>query len=151
MFDDDEDDDAADGCSFSCTALCGRMVAIGAIRAEAAASLLGLLMSCGIAFVFSADCDITGFTTIDFLFVSPPLSNGDDAAGAASFLRISSNVFVVVVVVGVVVMLGMLATTGTALAAQEDGEAAVGCTSFTNGPGANVVCAPFLLFRLSEL
>lgn len=148
MFDDDEDDDAGDGCSFSCTALCGRMGTIGAIRA-AAASLLGLLMSCGIAFVFSADCDITGFTTIDFLFVSPPLSNGDDAAGAASFLRISSNVFVVVVVVGVVVMLGMLATTGTALEAEE--EAVVGCTSFTNGPGANVVCAPFLLFRLSEL
>lgn len=103
-------------------------------------------MSCGIAFVFSADCDITGFTTIDFLFVSPPLSNGDDAAGAASFLRISSNVFVVVVG-AVVIMLGMFATTGS----ERGVEAVVGCTSFTNGPGANVVCAPFLLFRLSEL
>lgn len=142
--DGDADDDAAESCSFSCTELCTRTVAMGAIRA--AARLLGLLMSCGIAFVFSADCDITGFTTIDFLFVSPPLSNGDDAAGAASFLRISSNVFVVVVGV-VVIMLGMFATTGTALGV----EAVVGCTSFTNGPGANVVCAPFLLFRLSEL
>lgn len=141
--DGDADDDAAESCSFSCTELCTRTVAMGAIRA--AARLLGLLMSCGIAFVFSADCDITGFTTIDFLFVSPPLSNGDDAAGAASFLRISSNVFVVVVGV-VVIMLGMFATTGTALGV----EAVVGCTSFTNGPGANVVCAP-LLFRLSEL
>lgn len=138
--DDDEDDDAADGCSPSCTALFGIMVAIGAIRA--AARLFGLLMACGIAFVFSADCDITGFTMIDFLFVSPPLSNGDDAA--ASFLRISSNVFVVVVV-----MVGMFATTGTALAVLPEED--IGFTSFTNGPGANVVCAPFLLFRLSEL
>lgn len=118
------------------------MVAIGAIRA--AARLFGLWMACGIAFVFSADCDITGFTMIDFLFVSPPLSNGDDAAGTASFLRISSNVFVFVVVVDVVVF----ATTGTAQAMLE---VDIGCTSFTNGPGANVVCAPFLLFRLSEL
>lgn len=143
MCDDDEDDDAADCCSFSCTALFGRMVAIGAIRA--AARLLGLLMGCGIAFVFSADCDITGFTTIDFLFVSPPLSNGDDAAGTASFLRISSNVFVFVLVDVVV-----FATTGTAQAVMLL-EVDIGCTSLTNGPGANVVCAPFLLFRLSEL
>lgn len=148
MCDDDEDDDAADCCSFSCTALFGRMVAIGAIRA--AARLLGLLMGCGIAFVFSADCDITGFTTIDFLFVSPPLSNGDDAAGTASFLRISSNVFVFVLVN--VVVLGMFATTGTAHAVMLLLlEVDIGCTSLTNGPGANVVCAPFLLFRLSEL
>lgn len=145
MCDDDEDDD--DGCSISCTALFGRMVAMGAIRA--AARLFGRWMACGIAFVFSADCDITGFTTIDFLFVSPPLSNGDDAAGTASFLRISSNVFVFVLVVAVVV-LGMFATTGTAQAVMLEVDV-VGCTSLTNGPGANVVCAPFLLFRLSEL
>lgn len=147
MCDDDEDDDAADCCSFSCTALFGRIVAIGAIRA--AVSLFGLLMACGIAFVFSADCDITGFTKIDFLFVSPPLSNGDDAAGTASFLRISSNVFVFVLVD--VVVLEMFATTGTAQAVMLLLEVDIGCTSFTNGPGANVVCAPFLLFRLSEL
>lgn len=147
MCDDDEDDDAVDCCSFSCTALLGRIVAIGAIRA--AARLFGLLMACGIAFVFSADCDITGFTTIDFLFVSPPLSNGDDAAGTASFLRISSNVFVVLVDV---VVLEMFATTGTAQAVMLLLlEVDIGCTSLTNGPGANVVCAPFLLFRLSEL
>lgn len=119
-------------------------MAIGAIRR--AAGLLPFL-AFRIAFVFSADCDITGFTTIDFLFVRPPLNNGD---GTATFLRFSvddddTGVAAVAAsddgVVG-----GMFVVTSRPPPA----EAAI-FTSFTNGPGAKVVCAPFLLFRLSEL
>lgn len=131
--------DAVDIFSISCIVLLfERLVAIGAIRKAATPLLLFLilLLVLTIAFVFNEDCDITGFTTIGFLLARPPLSNGDattaflpfsaDAAGDAARVTVFAvGMFVVAV--------------GTVF------------TSFTNGPGAKVVCAPFLLFRLSEL
>lgn len=72
--------DAADIFSISCIVLLFEwLVAIGAIRRGATPMLLflKLLLVLTIAFVFNADCDITGFTTIGFLLARPPLSNGD--------------------------------------------------------------------------